>query len=196
MPFNTYFSVYNRRMINNLKQFIAEPLGLVAIVIVAYLADFIIPIDFNRFGIHPRSILGLFGIPLSPFLHGGFGHLFSNVLPLFVLGVLIRTYGRGLFISSTVALIALSGLLTWVLSSAVVVGASGLVFAYWTYLITTAIRQKTVKTIIIAGITLLLYGGLIFGLASFREGVSWAGHFSGAVAGVLLAFIMPIPKSA
>ncbi len=179
-------------MINTLKQFIAEPLWLVAIVIVAYLLDFVIPIDFNRFGIHPRSFMGLFGIPLSPFLHGGFGHLLSNVFPLFVLGILIRTHGRRIFLSSTVALIGLSGIFTWLLSSAIVVGASGLVFAYWTYLITTAIRQRTMQTIIIAAITLLLYGGLILGLGSFREGVSWAGHFSGAAAGVLLAFIMPI----
>ena len=181
-------------MINNIKQFIAEPLWLVGIVAVAYLVDFIIPIDFNRYGIHPRSFMGLFGIPLSPFLHGGFGHLFSNIVPLFILGILVRSHGRSLFIASTVALIGLSGFLTWLLSSAVVVGASGLVFAYWTYLITTAIRQRTMRTIVIAAITLLMYGGLIFGLASFREGVSWAGHFSGAVAGVVLAFIMPIKE--
>lgn len=181
-------------MINNLKQFIAEPLWLVGIIIAAYLIDFIIPIDFNRYGIHPRSFLGLLGIPLSPFLHGGFGHLFSNVFPLFALGLLIRTYGRSVFLTSTAALIGLSGALTWLLSSAIVVGASGLVFAYWTYIITTAIRQRTTKTIVVAVITLFLYGGLIFGLASFREGVSWAGHFSGAVAGVTLAFLMPIPE--
>lgn len=179
-------------MINNLKQFITEPLWLAAIIVAAYLVDFIIPIDFNRYGIHPRSFWGLFGIPLSPFLHGGFGHLFSNIIPLFALSVLVRTHGRALFLKSTAALIGISGLLTWLLSSAIVVGASGLVFAYWTYLITTAVRQRTMKTLMIAGVTLLLYGGLIFGLASFREGVSWAGHFSGAVAGVLLAFIMPI----
>ena len=179
-------------MINNFKVFITEPLWLVGIVIAAYLVDFIIPIDFNQFGIHPRSFFGLLGIPLSPFLHGGFGHLFSNAFPLFVLGVLLRVHGRRFFLSATMALIGLSGLLTWLLSSAVVVGASGLVFAYWTYLITIAIRQRTTRTIVIAGITLFLYGGLIFGLASFRQGVSWAGHFSGAVAGVALAFLMPI----
>ena len=183
-------------MINNFKQFIAEPLWLVGIVVIAYVVDFIIPIDFNRYGIHPRSITGLFGIPLSPFLHGGFGHLLSNIFPLFFLGILLRTYGRRMFLNSTIALIGLSGIFTWLLSSAIVVGASGLVFAYWTYLITTAIRERTMKTIVVAGITLLLYGGLIFGLASFNEGVSWAGHFSGAVAGVLLAYFMPLKESA
>ena len=70
-------------MINNFKQFIAEPLWLAGIVVIAYLIDFVIPIDFNRYGIHPRSITGLLGIPLSPFLHGGFGHLLSNIFPLF-----------------------------------------------------------------------------------------------------------------
>jgi len=181
-------------MINNFKEFFKEPFFLAAIVVVAYLIDFIIPIDFNRFGIHPRSFFGLFGIPLSPFLHGGFGHLFSNIFPLFILGVLVRTYGRGLFISSTAALIGLSGFFTWLLSSAIVVGASGLVFAYWTYIITTAVREKTTKTILIAGITLFLYGGLIFGLASFQEGVSWAGHFGGAVSGVILGILMPLKE--
>jgi len=181
-------------MIKDLKEFIKEPFWLTAIVVIAYLADFIIPIDFNQFGIYPRSILGLFGIPLSPFLHGGFGHLFSNIFPLFVLGVLIRTHGRGLFITSTVALIALSGFFTWMFSSAVVVGASGLVFAYWTYIITTAIREKTTKTIVIAAVTLFLYGGLIFSLASFQEGVSWAGHFGGAVAGVIVGILLPFKE--
>lgn len=168
-----------------------EPALLTGVIIIAYLIDFIIPIDFNRFGIHPRSLLGLLGIPLSPFLHDGFAHLFSNIVPLFALGVLLRSFGRHLFIRATIAMILLSGLLTWLLSSGIVVGASGLVFAYWTYLITTAIHQKTTQTIIIAGITLLFYGGLIFGLASFREGISWAGHFSGAVAGIIVAILIP-----
>ena len=181
-------------MIENLKSFFQEPLWLVAIIVAAFLIDFIIPIDFNQFGIHPRSFFGLFGIPLSPFLHGGFGHLFSNIFPLFILGVLIRTYGRDLFLTSTALLIALSGFFTWLLSSAIVVGASGLVFAYWTYIITTAVREKTVKTIVIAGITLFLYGGLIFSLASFQTGISWAGHFGGAVAGILVGFFLPLRK--
>ena len=181
-------------MINNFKAFIKEPFWLAAIVVAAYLIDFIIPIDFNRFGIHPRSILGLFGIPLSPFLHGGFGHLFSNIIPLFILGVLIRTYGKGLFIRSTTSLIGLSGLFTWIFSSAVVVGASGLVFAYWTYIITTAVREKTMKTIVVALVTLFLYGGLIFSLASFQEGISWAGHAGGAVAGVIVGIFLPLKE--
>ena len=97
-------------MVERLKQFMAEPAFLTGVVIIAYLVDFIIPIDFNRFGIHPRSFVGLFSIPFAPFLHGGFGHLFSNIIPLFVLGVLLRSFGRYLFISSTIAMILLSGL--------------------------------------------------------------------------------------
>jgi hypothetical protein len=32
----------------------------------------------RRPGIEPREIEGLTGIPLAPFLHGGFGHLIGN----------------------------------------------------------------------------------------------------------------------
>lgn len=178
-------------MVEQIKKFAFEPVFLVAAIAVTFLVDFIIPIDFTDFGIHPRSFWGLFGIPLSPFLHIGLGHLFSNLVPLLVLGILVRAYGKEKFIAVTAAFVIVGGLFTWLTSTGIVVGASGLVFAYWTYLITTAIRQKTLKTIFIAGATLVLYGGLIFGLASFREGVSWAGHFGGALAGVIVAFLIP-----
>ena len=32
---------------------------------------------------------GLLGVPLAPFLHGGFGHLFANTIPFLVLGAFI-----------------------------------------------------------------------------------------------------------
>jgi membrane associated rhomboid family serine protease len=38
--------------------------------------------QFNAFGIVPRTVYGLIGIPLSPFLHFGFNHLISNTVVL------------------------------------------------------------------------------------------------------------------
>ena len=51
--------------------------------------------SLNVYGILPRTVEGLRGIPLSPFLHGGFGHLLSNTLPLLALGGLAALRGRG-----------------------------------------------------------------------------------------------------
>ena len=179
-------------MKQRIKNLIIAPIILTIIITVVFVFDFLIPIDFNRFGIRPRSLFGLTGIPISPFLHADLNHLFSNIPTLLVLGVLICTFGQRFFIQITLLLILLSGFLTWIISSAgIVVGASGLVFAYWAYLITIGIRLKTMQTVVLAMITLLFYGGLFFGLASFNSQISWAGHFSGVVAGVLLAFLKP-----
>ena len=39
-----------------------------------------------RFGIHPRSPLGLAGILFAPLLHGGIMHLVANTVPWLVFG--------------------------------------------------------------------------------------------------------------
>jgi len=172
----------------NIKKFIAAPLIFIAVIVVAYLLNVITPFDLNQYGIRPRSISGLFGIPLVVFLHGDFGHLFNNSIPLLVLGMLLRSYGLDYFLKTTVSLILLSGFLTWVFSpSDLLVGASGLVFAYFSYLITKAIKDKTPLTILIAGVVIFSYGGLLFSLGHFQSGVSWTGHICGFASGIILA---------
>ena len=176
----------------NIKKFIAAPLIFIAVIVVAYLLNVITPFDLNQYGIRPRSISGLFGIPLVVFLHGDFGHLFNNSVPLLILGMLLRSYGLNYFIKTTISLTLLSGLLTWIFSpSDLLVGASGLVFAYFSYLITKAMINKTAFTILIAAVVILVYGGLIFSLGHFQEGVSWTGHICGFASGIILALYGP-----
>lgn len=159
-------------------------------MLAVFVIELILPGNFSWLGIRPRRISGLIGIATSPFLHADFRHLFANAMPLLILGSLVSALQPSLFVSRTVALIAISGLLTWLISSSgVVIGASGLVFAYWSYLMTNGFLQRRVKDIIVAVVTFFVYGALIFGLFRVEYGVSWAGHFSGAVAGVVLAFI-------
>jgi len=178
--------------VKNIKRFIAGPLSLVGIMVIAYFANVLTPIEFNSWGIRPRSIDGLIGIPLVIFLHGNINHLFSNIVPLFILGLLLRSYGKAYFAQTTIALTLLSGLLTWIFSpSSLLVGASGLVFAYFSYLIAKAIRKKTPLTILIALVVIITYGYLFFSLASIQQGVSWTGHACGFASGILLALYGP-----
>lgn len=175
-----------------LKRFIAAPLAFAGLIVLAYFANLITPIEFNHWGIRPRSIEGLVGIPLVVFLHGNLNHLLSNIVPIFILGLLLRSYGKHYFVNVTIALTLLSGLLTWALSpSDLLVGASGLVFAYFSYLIAKAIRNKTPLTILIALVVILTYGYLFFSLASIQQGVSWTGHVCGFASGILLALYGP-----
>lgn len=54
------------------------------------------------FGIHPRSIQGLWGIIFAPFLHGNFAHLLANTVPLVTLGwlVMLRETGEWVVVSA------------------------------------------------------------------------------------------------
>ena len=48
-------------------------------------------------GILPRSLSGLIGIPLAPLIHGGLWHTLSNTVPLALLGTLTLASGRKRF---------------------------------------------------------------------------------------------------
>lgn len=142
----------------------------------------------SRWGIEPRTLSGLIGIPLAPFLHVGPLHLLSNTIPMVVLGLLVAARGRDDFLNATVFIILIGGLGVWLLGThAHHVGASGLVFGYFGYLVARGYIERSLTGILIAGITLFLYGGIVWGVLPLWRGVSWESHLFGLLAGVLAA---------
>lgn len=163
---------------------------LVAILWSVRLVDFVLPIDFNAYGLRPRTIGGLIGIPLMPFLHGGWGHLISNTIPLAILLVLLAG-SRANSIAIIVGLVLLGGLLLWLFGrSSIHIGASGLVYGLIAFLIASGFLERRLVPMLIAFLVLFLYGGtMLWGvLPSMNQGVSWDGHLFGAIAGGLLAY--------
>lgn len=155
--------------------------------------DFILPGSFDQLGIYPRQLQGLLGIPLAPFLHGGFPHLIANSLPFLVLGMLVAVQGREQFVVATALITVLGGLGVWLIAppQTVTIGASGLIFGYLTYLMARGFHTKR-KTDFLLGLgVLLIYGPLLWGALPFRvpDGVSWQAHLSGAAAGVVAASV-------
>ena len=47
--------------------------GLIGLCWVVEVIDFVLPVSLDQFGIVPRSLSGLVGIVVSPFLHGSLG---------------------------------------------------------------------------------------------------------------------------
>ncbi|MBL4615215.1 MAG: rhomboid family intramembrane serine protease [Magnetovibrio sp.] len=136
-------------------------------------------------GILPRNIGGLIGIPLAPFLHAGIWHAVSNTIPLLILGGLTLTAGRKRFWTLTVMIVVVSGILVWMFArSSYHVGASGLVFGYFGALVTRAVIERSISSIVIALITISLYGGLLWGILPQRSYISFEGHFFGLIAGI------------
>ncbi|MDX1613150.1 MAG: rhomboid family intramembrane serine protease, partial [Candidatus Promineifilaceae bacterium] len=146
----------------------------------------------DELGVQPRSTVGLRGVLLMPFLHRGFGHLLANTLPFLVLGWLVMVRRLADFFLVTIVALLTSGLGVWLFggSQSVHIGASGLVFGYFGYLILRAYFERSVASILVAGVVILLYGGLIWGVIPLQAGVSWQGHLFGFVGGALAAWLL------
>lgn len=145
--------------------------------------------DLAAFGVAPRTLSGLRGILFAPFLHGSFGHLAANTVPLLVLGwfVMLRRKRDLLYVSALSALVG--GLGTWLIapSPSVHIGASGLIFGYLGYLLSRGIFERRFWSIVGSLAVFLLYGGALFGIFPGEVGISWQGHLFGLVGGVLAA---------
>lgn len=140
----------------------------------------------NRFGILPRTLHGLLGIPLSPFLHAGVWHTLLNTIPFMVLGGLIVMRGVREFLEASLFIILAGGGCLWLFGrTSYHVGASGLIFGYFGFIVARGWFDKSVGSIIVAFITLFLYGGILWGLLPIFPYVSWEGHLFGLIAGIL-----------
>ena len=148
--------------------------------------------NLDSAGIHPRDADGLAGIAAAPFLHAGFGHLIGNTIPFLVLGVAIAFGGliRTVAVVGIVAVIG--GVGTWLTapSNTVVIGASGLVFGFATYLVARGAYSRTPWHIVGGLIVLAIYGStLLVGLVP-TPGVSWQGHLFGGIGGLVAARVL------
>jgi len=164
-------------------------LVLVAAMWLSEVVDTALDHRLDRYGIEPRDADGLIGIPASPFLHAGFGHLVSNTVPFLAMGSVIAFKGavRLAFVTAVIALVSGGG--TWLVApeSTIHIGASGVVFGYATYLLSRGFFDRDFFEIAIGVAVGVLYGGVLLGGLVPQDGVSWQGHFFGAVGGLVAA---------
>ena len=140
-------------------------------------------------GISPRSVSGLVGIPVAPFVHAGLWHAASNTVPLFFLGVLTLAGGKRKFWETTVNVTLLSGALVWLFArDAYHVGASGLVFGYFGAILARAVFERSISSVAIGIVTVMAYGGLVWGILPVRSYVSFESHLFGLIAGILVVW--------
>jgi membrane associated rhomboid family serine protease len=148
--------------------------------------------ELDQFGIHAREIDGMPEIFTAPFLHAGWDHLISNSLPFYILGFLVLLSGLARWLASSLIIIVVSGITAWSLTPphTIILGASGLIFGWLTYLLARGIWSRRPAQVVLAVIVLLLYGGLIWGVLPGTAGVSWQAHLGGAIGGVVAAWLL------
>jgi membrane associated rhomboid family serine protease len=153
----------------------------------------------NTFAIEPHDTARLEDIFTAPLLHYSWPHLEGNTLPLFVLGFLSAYRGIAKFLMVTLIVAVTSGLAVWLFqaSNEPTVGASGLIFGYFGYVLVRGIFDRSLLDI---GAGILAAGAYWYILAVAipgTPGVSWIAHLGGLVGGILAGWLLrskPTPK--
>ena len=184
--------IRNDAVQHTIQQEIKGVIAFVAVIWAAFLVDSVVPYNFTEFGVTPRTLVGLVGIPAMPFLHADWRHITSNTLPLVVLLVLLAgSRARSWLV--VVAIVLLGGALLWLLGRpAIHVGASGLVFGLIVFLIVSGLLERRLVPLAVSLVVGFLYGGsLLWGIVPrLGSHVSWDGHLCGAIAGGAMAYLL------
>jgi len=165
-------------------------LTFIGVLWLIFILDAVFGLRLARFGLRPGSIPGLIGLITAPLLHANFQHLLSNSLPLFIsLTAILYLYPR-----SSVRVIPLiwlgSGALAWFIGRpSLHFGASGLIYGLLAYVFVGGILRNDMRSVSASLLIGFLYGSMVWGVLPIRPHMSWEMHLTGAIFGVLLAFV-------
>lgn len=157
-----------------------------------FILNSVLPLNLNQWGIVPRSSEHLVGILCAPFLHASLAHLFSNFVSFIIFSILIGSAGEKRFWSLFIFFILTTGGLVWLFArgNSVHIGMSGVIYAFWGYLLVYGFVRRQIKHLVISLITLFFYGGLLFGVFPTQISISFEAHLMGALVGALTGYIL------
>ncbi|MCF6237198.1 MAG: rhomboid family intramembrane serine protease [Candidatus Marinimicrobia bacterium] len=167
-----------------------EPIKSLFIFIViiwsVHFISFVFPLQ--QYGLVPRDLQGGLGIITAPFLHGSFSHLALNTVGLLIFGIIFSLLENKRTFVILIKIALIQGILTWLFAGGGThIGASGIIFGLYGYLMLVGFFQKKFKYIVISIFILFSYGGMIFGVLPGQPFVSWEGHLFGFIAGGIAA---------
>lgn len=161
------------------------PLYFVSILWLVYFTEFATGLDFSWLGILPRTFEGLEGIVFTPLLHGSFGHLMSNTIPLLLLGGGLIYFYRNIAYKVFLWIWFIDGTGVWLLGrESFHIGASGLVYGIAAFLIFSGILRRNRQLLALSMTVVFLYGSLIWGMLPYIPDVSWEAHLFGFLSGI------------
>jgi len=171
------------------KQSLIFPIAFICIAWLLKIFEWGLDINFYQLGIFPLQVKGLPGIITSPFVHGDFEHLMANTVPIFALSWGIFYFYRQLAFRIVLYCLFTTNILLWLGGrEAWHIGASGLVYAFASFLFFSGLFRNYYKLIAISFAVAFLYGGLFWGIFPVLKDVSWEGHLFGACSGLIYAF--------
>ncbi len=169
---------------------IAYPILFVLIIWLVFWFEVRFGFKFSEFGVYPQTLSGLRGVILSPFIHGDIQHLYHNSIPLFVLSMAMFYFYKPIAWRVLLWGILVSGFLTWCIGRpSYHIGASGLIYVLVSFTFFKGVFAKHFRLIALSLLVVFLYGSMIWYTLPIEEGISWEGHLSGLITGLLFALV-------
>jgi membrane associated rhomboid family serine protease len=172
------------------RSFLLVPVVYVVAIWVIYWIEIQFNLNFNKFGVYPRTFQGFRGVFLTHFIHSDTSHLFNNSIPLFVLLCSLFYFYKE--VAYKVLLVGgfFTGFLTWMIArDSYHIGASGIVYLLFSFVFFSGIIRKHYRLVALSLIIIFLYGSMIWYILPIKDGMSWEGHLSGFLTGFLFAII-------
>jgi membrane associated rhomboid family serine protease len=175
---------------------ITIPFVSVLFLWIVFWIDIRFHLNFDQFGIYPRTLPGLIGVICSPFLHENFEHLYNNSIPLLILIAALRYFYREYTFKILGYGILLSGIITWIIGrDSYHIGASGLIYVLVSFIFFKGIMTKYYRLVALSLLVILVYGSMIWYIfPNIKEDISWEGHLAGLISGFVFALHYKTPE--
>lgn len=166
-----------------------HPILFLIIIWIIKIIESYFRINFGEFGIKPRTIDGLPGILLYPFIHGDWKHLINNSISYFILSFSLYYFYDKIASKIWFWIYVLSGIWLWCLGRPNYhIGASGIIYGLAAFLFFSGIFRKNKSLSIISLLVVFVYGSMVWGVLPIDYTISFEGHFTGAISGLILSF--------
>ena len=164
-------------------------LAITAILVSVEVINLLTGRSLAQFGVVPRDMAHLPMIFSSPFIHGSPQHLIANLLTLWVFVALMGLQGQKRFLWISLWIIAATGVLVWLFGrTALHIGASGVVYGYFGFLVLAGWRSRRKRMLLVSVLIALVYGSLIIGVIPQAGFISWESHLFGFISGAIAAW--------
>ena len=144
--------------------------------------------NLANYGVQPRSIKGLRGVVFMPFLHGDLSHLLNNSFAFGVLATMLFFFYKEIAFTVFAWVFFMSGVWTWSLANTGThIGASAVIYGLFSFLALSGVLRGNKNLLALTFLVIVSHQGMVWGVLPSKPGISWQGHFSGLLAGIVLA---------
>ena len=135
------------------------------------------------------------GVLTAPFSHSGFGHLLANSLTFLPLSWLVLLRGRLDYFAVWIG-VYITAIPVWLFWPTGSHGLSGVIYGLLGYLMVIGWLERRFFSLILSVFALISYAGILPSLLPIfsPSGVSWIGHFSGFIGGIVAAYAVAREK--